>query len=889
MQTNPLTNINAIRELAFSDTNQALTLISPFIPCYARHLSDILPQLETSTNHELTLSMIYFNLKKYDRAIKLYIEQHKNNRAIDKSIYDPLYYIFFEKAIFRRMLDVMNDEIKEFVIQRAQDDPLLVTFFMRDPKVLSIFMHRIDLRILKRVAEVQKCLPEFYMAVKQANINSHDIHTLRIIVDALVYYKEHANVIALIENLILVSLPLCYELCFYINESYFDFLCMEQILSIGDYKSLEQSESIKEEENEIQNYKADINVKTQIVYVLTGELKRNIFLSAMDTQNKTDFSFLNTLIKPVQRYSSILSVIGYANSIMNMGTSNDTFVKANSEALSEAKHWNKYMALSSLGMIHCNNSDPVSLLYNLLPNENLLEEGGLLLGVGLIEYNKKALNDTVVAYLSNILSAKYSKKLPQTLIQGAALGLGCLHMARRNMDVTKTLIKTLEGEDVLGAEGAAYSLGLNMLGCGIGDNNSKRNAVDIVRSIVKEVAMSPSSTPTLRNRMKETRYLEESRDEDTENTTDTTQDVSQAKGNDSDITDEKKSMKCLVDKLKTISHDSEHERVSRAAGIALSLMVVQTKVIDNVTRKLLTSRTDTSRYAGCFCIGSAFVGTSDLNAISLLLDLLNDNCEDVKRACVLALAFVCCNNKTMLFDVLSPLATNHSASVRGAVGLGLGYFCQGYPGVVDLVEVLMYDVDLLVKQSAFIGMGFLLTQGTKAEITNFKRIVQRINYALLEKNENTSALFGAVLGRSIMEGGGRNVIFGVNNLYGQIDKFRVAGAIMFFQFHYNYAAIGFLGITMLPTFHIVLNKNFVPVEDEIQIEGLRTIYNVNKIKVPKPKTKRRLRRRYKPEVEAEVIEESSEEVKHETYTIKEGERYSFYENQSQNWGFIFRE
>lgn len=883
-----------ILHYAKTDPHRSYTLLAPHIQNLSPFIKPILSDLEKAPDH-FSLSLVYFCLKEYKSAIDHYLKCNgETNR-----VFDPIYFNFFQNAIKVRILDAFGDkDVQKYIIDNAEDDPLLITFCMKERELLHGLLQRagIPLSVLQRVAEEEDALDLFYEVVSEFTVTDAD---LRILVDAYVFMRKRNKLVTLIEELIITDLPTCFELCFYINDTHPTYFTLHEIRKIGDYASVEDAE------DDMSSYKADPEVKANIEEILTGDLKRKTILSLLARNNKTDFTFLSSLVKPITRSSSTHSAISYANGIMNLGTSNDTFFRMNQDLMNTAKYWNKFMSISSLGMIHLG-TNGLSILRNILPVDQR-DEGGSLLALGIIEYMKGERDETLYAYLLNSMEEGQG-----SIKFGAALGFGLINMGSGTSMVQK-FYDVLSAEDE-GSEGAALGVGLLLIGTGMGQGSRRGKAIDVVRSVIKRVAESPSTTPSLRNQMKESKYLVEDRPDVNNNR------EPENNPEESQVEDEDGSLRCVYTdpdfdpenphnnsyvlesstRLYTIANETEHERLSRSCGIALALLAIETRTIDNYVKNMITDRSEVLRYSGCFCVGSAFAGTSNLDAITLLSSLINDSSEDVKRACVLGLGFVCCNKQDVLLNVLEPLATNHSPGVRGAVALALGFFMSGTADnkCCDIIEVLLYDIDLLVRQSACIGMGFLLAQATQNNVPNFTRIVERINFLVIEKQENPAVTIGAVIGRSLMEGGGRNILYGVKNLYGKIEKTKIAGAIIFMQYWYNYNLFSFVSLNILPTFYVVMDCGLGIVDMEINTVAKKENYDVNSIRLPdmKVKKKRRYRRRYRL---VNIDEEKKEEVSttqvvdipiDTEYSIKSGDRMSIWEKKGSNmpdYGFKF--
>jgi len=240
----------------------------------------------------------------------------------------------------------------------------------------------------------------------------------------------------------------------------------------------------------------------------------------------------------------------------------------------------------------------------------------------------------------------------------------------------------------------------------------------------------------------------------------------------------------------------------------------------------------------------------------------------------------------------------------------------------DILEVLLYDTNHLVRQSACIGTGFLLSQCTEKTTTNYKRIVNRINNLVVERSENYACSIGAVIGRSLLEGGGRNVIYGVKNLFNKVEPTRVGGIVLWMQWWYNYAMFSMVSLCVLPTFYVELDENFNLVGEK-DLLGRKDDYEVEIVRMPVERMKRRrkLRRRYRFETFDDKKDDEKKDgenknddkrdgenkndenkndgnvnidmdvnIEEERYTVKSGERLTVIEKEKiglKDYGFIF--
>ncbi|EJW05216.1 hypothetical protein EDEG_00681 [Edhazardia aedis USNM 41457] len=136
-----------------------------------------------------------------------------------------------------------------------------------------------------------------------------------------------------------------------------------------------------------------INIRTALRIILTN-IKQKPYLDLLAKNNKTDFQFLSTMIKPITRSTSMHTGVIFSNAFMNLATSNDTFIRFNTDLVFQTKFWNKFNGMSCMGLVHLMNSNSFEVLKALLPNDNM-SDGGICLGLALTQYDNSIVLDNV--------------------------------------------------------------------------------------------------------------------------------------------------------------------------------------------------------------------------------------------------------------------------------------------------------------------------------------------------------------------------------------------------------------------------------------------------------------------------------------------------------------
>jgi 26S proteasome regulatory subunit N2 len=739
---------------------EAIEMIDAHLDVVAPHLREEIERVELETPQaSLCLSKVHFLLQNYDRAIEY--AMGAGSLLVDDGS-------FYYRALMHRMMDAVgsNKKVRSFIIKliRAEDvsDSLIGYLFSIRAydllkKVLIKHINGVEdcgelIELLVRLATEEDVLSDVYQLLVEINILKEPF--IFYLVDALFYFDEQDAIKGLLSELARKDILLCYRVAFYIEDTYTSELEVED---------------------------------PRVMSLLSGEVKRRALSSFLLEKNLTCFKFLESIARTRTSY------LAHINALMNLGTSNDTFYRSNTEIFSQSKEWAKFSEVATLGMMHPRDANPYEILKNYLPDETSQREGGALMALGLMRAGTWCKEDT--GYLLYFLEAESNFNLE--LVHGACLGLGLVNLGLGDAELLERLKTFSKLDQTLLIESGVYGMGL----VGQGTCNYE-----------------------------------------------------------------------LMEEIAVLAKETEFERVKRAAGVAASLIVMFSEgafYSDNEAKmgsseprshigRMLADKDAAVRCSGLLSLGSAYVGKGRLSIISVLLPYLNDGDDDVRRAAVIAIALVCCNDRDLLVGTLEPLSENHNFYVRAAVALCLGLLLAGTGDGVccNILEALMYDSNGLVRQAACMGVGFLVMQCNPSLVPNYKRIMNKLNKMIVDKNEESSVELGAVFGRGLSEAGGRNVVFGVRNLSGKISGRMVTGAIMFLHYWYWYPFLNMVSLCALPTAIFCFNENLE--EEEISIE---TPDEYHSLLVRLPDMKKTRRFRQKTAEEKEVVTKAENVLK----------------------------
>lgn len=155
------------------------------------------------------------------------------------------------------------------------------------------------------------------------------------------------------------------------------------------------------------------------------------------------------------------------------------------------------------------------------------------------------------------------------------------------------------------------------------------------------------------------------------------------------------------------------------------------------------------------------------------------------------------------------LSESYNPHVRCGATLALGIACAG-TGLQDAVEILepmTKDSVDFVRQGAFIALGMILVQQSDASCPSLASVRATYTKIVGDKHEDPMARFGAALGQSFMDAGGRNVTISLQSKAGTRNTSAIVGMVMFSQFWYWYPLAHCASLAFQPTGIIGLTED----------------------------------------------------------------------------------
>jgi len=261
----------------------------------------------------------------------------------------------------------------------------------------------------------------------------------------------------------------------------------------------------------------------------------------------------------------------------------------------------------------------------------------------------------------------------------------------------------------------------------------------------------------------------------------------------------------------TAAHDTTHEKIIRGLAVGVSFLVYgREEQADNLINELTSDKDAVLRYGGVYCIGLAYCGTSNNNAIKKLLHFaVSDVSDDVRRAAVMCLGFVLSREPEQCPRIVSLLAESYNPHVRYGATLAVGIACAGtgLSEAIDLLLPMASDKIDFVRQGAFIALAMVLIQRTTAQEPRVATVRKLYEEKIADPHELTTAKFGAIMAQGIIDAGGRNCTINLHSISGHKNLLGIVGLTVFTQYWYWYPFTHFISLSFTPTAIIGLNKD----------------------------------------------------------------------------------
>ncbi|KAJ1444157.1 armadillo-type protein [Ochromonadaceae sp. CCMP2298] len=431
--------------------------------------------------------------------------------------------------------------------------------------------------------------------------------------------------------------------------------------------------------------------------ILVDGLDIDLTLNFLFKQASTDLGILKDVKTAIEGRSNVLhnsTVIAHA--FMNSGTTRDAFLRDNLEWLGKAKNWAKFTTVGSIGVVHKGHvHESMTLLQPYLPqggqSASPYSESGALYALGLIHANKGGSGDsTTITYLSDALRNGGNNEVVQ---HGACLGIGLAAMATGSEELFESLRGVLFTDSAVAGEGAAFGIGLVMLGQS--DSPLAQSVLpDLLNylhdtsheKIIRALSLSIAMMVYGKEESADVIIEQLSRDRDPIVRYGAMYAVAMAYCGTADNNS--------IRKLLHVAVSDVNDDVRRAAVSCIGFLMFRSpESVPKLVSLLAESFNPHVRYGACIAIGVACAGTAFKDAIDLLTPMLEDPVDFVRQGALLAMALV-----------LQQAAEARSPSVKKFKDLLMGIVNDKHQPV-------------LAKSGAIVAMGILEAGGCNVVVS----------------------------------------------------------------------------------------------------------------------------------------------------------------------------
>eukprot|EP00457_Paulinella_chromatophora_P001033 gb/GEZN01001035.1/.p1 GENE.gb/GEZN01001035.1/~~gb/GEZN01001035.1/.p1 ORF type:complete len:1045 (-),score=225.72 gb/GEZN01001035.1/:204-3338(-) len=266
----------------------------------------------------------------------------------------------------------------------------------------------------------------------------------------------------------------------------------------------------------------------------------------------------------------------------------------------------------------------------------------------------------------------------------------------------------------------------------------------------------------------------------------------------------------FLEELLSYAHDTEHEKTIRGLVLGIAVMVYGCEEsAEPLIEQLLRDKDPLLRYGGMWSISMAYCATANNQAIRRLLHVAaSDVDSNVRRAAVIGLGYVLCNEPEQVPKLVSLLADSFNPMVRYGSCMAVGLACagSGSQAAIRLLSPLLTDSVDFVRQASFIALSMVLIQHNATKEPYVKEFREKIQSVFLRKGD-TMTQVGALFASGILDAGGRNVTISLLSPAGHKRMAAIVGTMVFFNFWYWYPEAHFLSLAFTSTATMGLNNN----------------------------------------------------------------------------------
>ena len=265
------------------------------------------------------------------------------------------------------------------------------------------------------------------------------------------------------------------------------------------------------------------------------------------------------------------------------------------------------------------------------------------------------------------------------------------------------------------------------------------------------------------------------------------------------------------------AHDTPHEKITRALGLSMAMMVYgKEEGAEVLIDQLARDRDPIIRYGAMYATAMAYCGTADNGAVRRLLHVaVSDVSDDARRAAVTCIGFVMFRSFESVPRLVTLLAESFNPHVRYGACMAVGVACAGtaFKDAIDLLSPMLEDQVDFVRSGAMLALAMVLMQASEARSPSVKKLNEHVKKVVSDKHQPVVVKTGAILASGIMEAGGRNVVISMQSRAGFLRGGAVVGMMMWMQHWYWYPLMHCINMTFSATMMIGLNKDFNVAKD----------------------------------------------------------------------------
>ena len=473
----------------------ALKKLDRIVDYQWHEISDALPKIESLADEETfperalaasVGSKVFFHLEEYDDALRLALEAGDKFDILQESKYVQTLvhkcidtYTAQKVAIMEKKLDIKIDERMEAILNRKFEQCYAENKF-KQAVGIGLETKRIDVvrDSIERSKNPENMLGyAFTLAIETIKSKDFREAILNMIMEVYEsredgndydYYKIakcqfHLNRPDLTSKLLMKLLTstkddeylIAYQIAFDV---------VEKEIQSFNLSVIQQINAAATAANLVNDPKF-----VKLLTILKGQINERLYLQFLKKNNHTDMLLINQVRDSLgkQKKSILHMATIWMNGMMNSYTTNDAFLRDNLAWAESAINWNRFMAISSLGMIHVGNKSNADELLTPYfaggagPNNSPYCTAGAYYAYGLINANNFNA-DTNDFFTKGYQNANQNKAIQH----GVSLGLGLVAMATKDNDVYEQLKNTLysQADCATTGEAAAYSMGMVMRG-----------------------------------------------------------------------------------------------------------------------------------------------------------------------------------------------------------------------------------------------------------------------------------------------------------------------------------------------------------------------------------------------------------------------------------------